>query len=87
METRITATELARNLPDVLNRVRDKGEIFVVEQDGEVVAEIAPSPEASKVFTVADFRRKFGDRFVPAGIADAIEEGRKALRMMPEPPW
>ncbi len=43
METRITATELARNLSDILNRVRYKGETFIVERNGEVVAEVKPS--------------------------------------------
>jgi antitoxin (DNA-binding transcriptional repressor) of toxin-antitoxin stability system len=84
--TTITATELARNLSDILNRVRYRGERFRVERNGDVIAEINPR-ERGPVHTVAEFRRRFGDRPVPEGIAVAIEEGRKALRMMPEPPW
>ena len=42
MTTKITATELARNLSDILNRVRYKGESFTVERNGEVVAELKP---------------------------------------------
>ena len=46
METRITATELARSLSDVLNRVKYKGEQFVVERNGEEVARlVAPLPK------------------------------------------
>ena len=41
--TKITATELARNLSDILNRVRYKGESFIVERNGEVVGELAPA--------------------------------------------
>ena len=52
METRITATELASNLSDILNRVRYKGESFQVERNGEVVAEIKP---ARKRMTAAEF--------------------------------
>jgi len=86
MDTTITATELARHLSDILNRVRYKGESFRVERNGEVVAEIRPA-RATKVSTVAEFRQRFGDRLVPDGLADAIEDGRRALREMPEPPW
>jgi antitoxin (DNA-binding transcriptional repressor) of toxin-antitoxin stability system len=44
MATKISATELARHLSDILNRVRYKGESFRVERNGEVVAEIRPTP-------------------------------------------
>lgn len=39
---RISATELARRLSDVLNRVRYRGEEFLVERGGEQVARIEP---------------------------------------------
>lgn len=42
METRVTATELARNLSDILNRVRYKGESFIIERNGEDIASIHP---------------------------------------------
>jgi antitoxin (DNA-binding transcriptional repressor) of toxin-antitoxin stability system len=54
MKTKITATELARNLSDILNRVRYRGESFIVERSGEVIAELKPSP-ARRAFTVGDF--------------------------------
>jgi len=44
MATKITATELSRNLSDVLNRVAYRGEEFVVERNGEVVATVGPPP-------------------------------------------
>lgn len=46
MEHRISATELARRLGDVLARVRYRGDSFLVERNGTVVARIAPLPEA-----------------------------------------
>ena len=46
--TRITATELARNLSDVLNRVRYQGEHFVVVRNGEEIARLNPRPEHRK---------------------------------------
>ena len=42
MEHRISATELARNLGDVLGRVRYRREAFVVERNGVAVARLAP---------------------------------------------
>ena len=42
METRITATELARRLGDVLGKIRYRGDVFIVERNGEPVARLAP---------------------------------------------
>jgi len=41
--TRISATELARRLGDVLGRIRYRGESFVVERNGAPVARIGPA--------------------------------------------
>ncbi len=54
MDTRITATELALSLSDVLNRVRYKGEHFTVERNGEPVATIEPV-EPPKQITLGEF--------------------------------
>ncbi len=40
--TMITATQLARSLSDVLNRVRNQGERFIVKRNGETVATLEP---------------------------------------------
>ena len=53
MATKITATELARNLTDILDRVRDKGETFEVLKRGQIVAEIKPSER--KRITLGEF--------------------------------
>lgn len=53
MQTTISATELAKNLSDVLNRVRYRGERFIVERNGEPVATLAP-PGGSPAVTVGD---------------------------------
>ena len=44
METTISVTDLERGLAEVLDRVRDQGERFVVEREGRPVATIAPVP-------------------------------------------
>jgi prevent-host-death family protein len=40
--TTLTAADLARRLSDILNRVRYRGERFVVERNGEPVAVLVP---------------------------------------------
>lgn len=47
MEHRISATELARSLGDVLARVRYRGDTFVVERNGDAVARVTPVAEGS----------------------------------------
>jgi hypothetical protein len=42
MEIRITATELARKLGDVLGKIRYRSDTFVVERNGEAIARISP---------------------------------------------
>lgn len=49
MDTRITATELARSLADILNLVRYRRERFVVERAGEAVAVIEPAGPAGDI--------------------------------------
>jgi len=44
MEGRISATELARRLGDILGRVRYRGDSFLVERNGDPVARLAPVP-------------------------------------------
>ncbi len=46
MKHRISATELARKLGDVLGRVRYRGDSFLVERNGAPVARIEPAHEA-----------------------------------------
>lgn len=52
--TTLTATQLARNLSDVLNRVEYKGERFIIERNGERVATLGPT-DAASARTVRDF--------------------------------
>ena len=42
MEHTVSATELARNLGDILGRVRFRNDEFVIERNGEAVARIVP---------------------------------------------
>jgi antitoxin (DNA-binding transcriptional repressor) of toxin-antitoxin stability system len=52
MKTRISATQAARTFSDLINRVRYRGEEFIVERGGELVCQIIPARPV--VRTVAD---------------------------------
>lgn len=74
METRITATELAKNLSDVLSRVRYRGEHFVVERNGEPVASLGPVTRPQGV-TVRELVARVGHLKLPReGFADDLEQ-------------
>ncbi len=88
MATRITATEVARNLSDVLNRVRYRGESFVVERAGEVVAQIvAPKPETSVTGqTLIEKIRSLPP--VDKGFADDVQKAIDSQPVeVPRDPW
>ncbi len=79
--THITATELARSLSDVLNRVRYRSERFVVERNGEPIATIDPAT-ARKGRMGRELAKLIGHLKVPEGLADDIE----AMRATQVPP-
>jgi len=43
MKSHISATEAARSFSELINRVRDRGESFVVERGGKPICEIVPA--------------------------------------------
>lgn len=47
MDSVISATALARQLGDVLGRIRYRGESFVIERNGVPVARLVPAPSGS----------------------------------------
>lgn len=86
MQTRITATELARKLGDVLARVRYRNDVFIVERNGEGIARLAPLASRSAETLAAALRawRDAGPRD-PAFAAD-LERVNGADRP-PRNPW
>jgi antitoxin (DNA-binding transcriptional repressor) of toxin-antitoxin stability system len=45
MEHKISATDLARRVGDILGRIRYRGDSFLVERNGELVARLVPVAE------------------------------------------
>ena len=86
METVITATELARNLSDVLNRARYKGETFNVERNGEPVAKIEPPPQPGitlqELAALLAELPPLDDKF-----ANDLDKARSILRDSALPEW
>jgi antitoxin (DNA-binding transcriptional repressor) of toxin-antitoxin stability system len=72
METIISATTLARELGDVLGRIRYRGESFVIERNGVAVARLIPA--AGTPASVADALHAWRDAAEPdRGFAEALE--------------
>ncbi len=86
MATKITATELAKRLSDVLSRVAYRGEAFVVERNGEIVAEIAPVP-VSRTVTAKELISKIGDLRVPKGFGADLKKIHADQGPVPPSPW
>jgi antitoxin (DNA-binding transcriptional repressor) of toxin-antitoxin stability system len=85
MEHRISATELARRLGDVLGRIRYRGDSFIVERNGDPVARLSPLPAlpgASAREALAAWCASDPD----LELADALERVGAADRP-PENPW
>lgn len=86
MESHISATDAARSLSDLLNRVRYRGESFVIERGGEVVCRIVPAGPAR--CTVADLVRALKAAPRPdAEYLDAVEAATKDQPKLPRSPW
>jgi len=86
MEQRISATELARKLGDVLARVRYRGDTFVVERNGAAVARVVPHPDgsATSLREALAAWRAVGEP--DAAFADDLERVNAADRP-PRDPW
>lgn len=86
MEHRISATELARKLGDVIGRVRYRGDSFVIERNGDAVARLAPLPEGSATsLREALTAWRSAGKAEPA-FADDLERVAAADRI-PQDPW
>jgi antitoxin (DNA-binding transcriptional repressor) of toxin-antitoxin stability system len=87
MERTITATELARSLSDILNRVHYRNERFVIQRNGETIATIAP-PDPVRGTTLHEIAEKLRDLEFPGdGFADDLEEIQANQSRSEFPEW
>jgi antitoxin (DNA-binding transcriptional repressor) of toxin-antitoxin stability system len=87
MSVRIAATEAALSLPELLDRVKDKHESFVVVREGEEVARISPI-EAGQPMTLRRLVELL-HRIPPPdpGFAADLVEIQAAQPPLGEAPW
>ena len=85
-EKTISATELARNLGDVLGKVRYRREIFIVERNGEPVARLAPLSSGAAVSLAEGLRAWRAGAVRDPRFADDLERVNAADRP-PRNPW
>ena len=86
MEGRISATELARRLGDVLGRVRYRGDSFLIERDGDTVARLVPVPGKSTATIREAFASWRGAGAPEPSFAADLERVGNADRP-PDRPW
>jgi len=87
---RVSATEAARKLSDLLNRVRYQGASFEIARGKEVVARIVPAapPRAVKVAELDELLANL-PRLPPTDSAQFEKDVEKVRRdaSLPEPRW
>lgn len=87
MESRVTATLAARTFSELLNRVRYRGEVFLIERGREPIGRLTPvGPPVRR--TVADLVRSL--RTLPKpdeAYLDAVERASRTQGKLPRSPW
>lgn len=91
MKTVLTASEFARSLSDIVNRVIYRGEEFIVERNGQPACHISPaqssvSPAACTVARFDDLfagQRRDPDPSFAADLAEIIH----SQPALPPAPW
>ena len=86
MEIRITATELARKLGDILGKIRYRSDSFVVERNGEAIARITPVAGRLGASLGDGFRAWREAAPADTRFADDLESVNRADRA-PRNPW
>lgn len=81
----ISATDAARSFSDIVNRVRYRGEEFIVEKGGQAVCRIVPL-ESAKRGTIADLIRILEQFPVDEDFAADVRAGIPGPSV-PESPW
>jgi len=87
MTTHVSATEAVRTFSDLLNRIRYRGEEFVVERAGEPVCRMTPAAPTKRL-TLRDLSLLL--REIPkadAGYASDVRHAARSQGRPPRSPW
>jgi antitoxin (DNA-binding transcriptional repressor) of toxin-antitoxin stability system len=85
--TRVSATEAARTFSDLLNRIRYRGEEFLVERGGDPVCRMSPAGPPSRA-TWKDLAALLDDVPHPdAGFARDVRRAARKQDRLPRSPW
>lgn len=82
--TTITATELARNTREILDRIASRGETFVVERNHAAIARILPS---EPVMTAAEALEGLAPTVTPAQATRWLKDSRSRFDDTLRDPW
>lgn len=82
---RISASELARRLGDILGQVRYRGDAFVIERHDVPIAQIGPVPGAVRA-TLRDAALAWSSTPADSSFADDLARAGRADRL-PRNPW
>jgi prevent-host-death family protein len=78
MTADVSATDLARNLGDVLAKVRYRGQTFLVRKNGKVIARIEPATDQDGPSAKEAFAAWVGAAAPDPGFADDLERVGRA---------
>jgi len=85
--TRVSATEAVRSFSDLLNRIRYRGEEFVVERAGEPVCRMTPAAPV-KILSLRDLASLLREIPKPdAGYASDVRKASRSQKRPPRSPW
>jgi antitoxin (DNA-binding transcriptional repressor) of toxin-antitoxin stability system len=86
MESHITATAVVRSFSEILNRVRYRGESFVVERGGEPVCRITPAGAAG--FSLGELAQLLRDAPRPDdAYLSTVQKLAVKQPRLPKAPW
>jgi len=87
MDGTMTEGELARRLPETLDRVRLRGERLMIERVGEPIAVLSPVQAPEPVTWRGVAERLVEIAFPGDGFADDVEEARTTQPRLDPPAW
>ncbi len=85
MESKISSTEAARHLGEVLSRVKHAGESFILTKSKKPLARLVPIRPARRSFG-AEIMRALTELPYDVGFADDLERLNR-MDKLPENPW